>query len=89
MANKEQMNLLKQGPQAWNAWRAEQAEANVDLSEGALRGLDPEARYAISDLDEQQSWPTMTGKELMERGLTIQISGRPGAVSVVYEKVGK
>ena len=39
MANNEQMDLLKQGIQAWNAWRAEQTEATVDLSGGALRGL--------------------------------------------------
>ena len=51
MANKEQMNLLKQGPQAWNAWRAEQAEATVDLSDGALRGLDLEgANLSGADL---------------------------------------
>ena len=42
MANNEQMDLLKQGTRAWNAWRAEQAEATVDLSGGALRGLDLE-----------------------------------------------
>ncbi len=40
MANNEQTDLLKQGTQAWNAWRAEQTEASVDLSGGALRGLD-------------------------------------------------
>jgi len=39
MANNEQMDLLKQGAQAWNAWRAEQTEATIDLSGGALRGL--------------------------------------------------
>ncbi len=43
MANNEQTDLLKQGSQAWNAWRAEQTEATVDLSGGALRGLDLEA----------------------------------------------
>ncbi len=42
MANNEQIDLLKQGAQAWNAWRAEQNEATVDLSGGALRGLDLE-----------------------------------------------
>ncbi len=40
MANNEQIDLLKQGTQAWNAWRAEHTEAAVDLSDGALRGLD-------------------------------------------------
>ena len=42
MANNEQIDLLKKGTQAWNAWRAEQTEATVDLSGGALRGLDLE-----------------------------------------------
>ena len=42
MANNEQMDLLKRGTQAWNAWRAEQTEATIDLSGGALRGLDLE-----------------------------------------------
>ncbi len=42
MANNQQMNLLKQGTQAWNAWRAEQTEASIDLSGAALRGLDLE-----------------------------------------------
>ncbi len=42
MANNEQIDLLKQGTLAWNAWRAEQTEAAVDLSGGALRGLDLE-----------------------------------------------
>ncbi len=42
MANNQQTDLLKRGTQAWNAWRAEQTEATVDLSGGALRGLDLE-----------------------------------------------
>ena len=42
MANNQQADLLKQGAQAWNAWRAEQTEATVELSGGALRGLDLE-----------------------------------------------
>ncbi len=40
MANEELVALLKQGAQAWNAWRAEHREAPVDLSGAALRGLD-------------------------------------------------
>ena len=42
MANNQQMDLLKQGIQAWNAWRAEQTEVSVDLTGGALRGMDLE-----------------------------------------------
>ena len=51
MANNQQMDLLKQGPQAWNAWRAEQTEVRVDLSGAALRGLDLEgADFSGADL---------------------------------------
>lgn len=42
MANNDQMDLLKQGTQAWNAWRADNTDLPVDLSNGALRGLDLE-----------------------------------------------
>ncbi len=40
MTNSEQVELLTQGTQAWNAWRAKHTESTVDLSDGALRGLD-------------------------------------------------
>ncbi len=42
MANDQQIDLLKQGTQAWNAWRAERTEVSVDLSGGAFRGLNLE-----------------------------------------------
>ena len=40
MANNELVELLTEGTQAWNAWRAKHTEVAVDLSDGALRGLD-------------------------------------------------
>ena len=39
MAIDEQVALLTQGAPTWNAWRARQPEAAIDLSHGALRGL--------------------------------------------------
>ena len=39
MAIDEQVEVLKQGAQAWNTWRARYPEAAVDLSRGALRSL--------------------------------------------------
>lgn len=51
MTTDEQIELLKQGTQAWNAWRAEQPEAIVDLSGGALRGFNLErANLSAADL---------------------------------------
>ena len=40
MAHEQQVELLKQGVQGWNAWRAEYPETRIDLSGGAFRGLD-------------------------------------------------
>ncbi|MCZ6590457.1 MAG: pentapeptide repeat-containing protein [Alphaproteobacteria bacterium] len=40
MAHKEQVELLKQGAERWNAWRAKKPETIIDLSGGALRGFD-------------------------------------------------
>lgn len=40
MADEVQAGLLKQGVQVWNAWRTDHPDAAVDLSDGALRGLD-------------------------------------------------
>ncbi len=50
-----------------------------------LRGLDPDARYTVKDIDTCDS-EEMTGSELMEKGLVISISNQPGAVIITYKK---
>ena len=40
MANQEQVAILKKGVVAWNAWRAENPEVRVDLSEAILGEMD-------------------------------------------------
>jgi uncharacterized protein YjbI with pentapeptide repeats len=40
VANEELVAFLKQGTEAWNAWRAQHREASVDFSGAALRALD-------------------------------------------------
>jgi uncharacterized protein YjbI with pentapeptide repeats len=40
MAIDAQVEVLKEGAQVWNAWRAERSESVPDLSGGGLRGLD-------------------------------------------------
>ena len=40
MVHEEQVELLKQGTEQWNAWRAKNPETIIDLSGGTLRGLD-------------------------------------------------
>ena len=40
MAVDTHVDVLKEGAQIWNEWRAERPESVPDLSGGALRGLD-------------------------------------------------
>ena len=40
MAIDAQVDVLKEGAQIWNAWRAERPESVPDLSGGHLRGFD-------------------------------------------------
>ena len=38
MANEEQLKLIKQGVEEWNAWRENNLDSEIDLSEADLRG---------------------------------------------------
>ncbi|MFQ5763959.1 MAG: pentapeptide repeat-containing protein [Rhodospirillales bacterium] len=69
MANEEQVALVTQGAGPWNAWRAERADGPVDLSGGALRGLD----LAGADL----SGADLTGADL--RGTDLSGTNLTGA----------
>ncbi|MCZ6529883.1 MAG: pentapeptide repeat-containing protein, partial [Chloroflexi bacterium] len=40
MANQEHLDILKQGVEVWNAWRAENEEVQVDLRKADLRKAD-------------------------------------------------
>jgi len=51
-----------------------------------LRGLDETASYTVRDLDEDEAH-TMTGAELMDRGIRASITERPGAVFITYKRV--
>jgi len=51
-----------------------------------LQGLDPDARYRITDLD-VQGGKEMTGRELMEKGVSVAIPMQPGAVVIIYKRV--
>jgi uncharacterized protein YjbI with pentapeptide repeats len=39
MANEQQVELIKKGPEAWNQWREQNPDEAIDLSEADLRGL--------------------------------------------------
>ncbi|MEI6972582.1 MAG: GH36 C-terminal domain-containing protein, partial [bacterium] len=51
-----------------------------------LRGLDPVATYETKNFDVEGTIK-ITGKELMEKGLTVEIKDKPGAAVMVYQKV--
>jgi len=85
----------------WMAWQFDcpdleegliQAFRRPQCPEGSaqykLRALDPEARYVVTDFDDGPP-REMTGRQLMEGGLSIAISAQPGAALLIYKKIGK
>ena len=87
------------GDGVWMAWqfdRPEQAEGIVqafrrrdcpdDSATYLLRGLDPNARYTVTDFDTEQTHEH-SGTELMEDGLLVNIPARPGAAVISYRQV--
>ena len=85
---------------SWIAWQFHRPEAGRGMVQAfrrseshffggqfKLRGLAPDAKYEIQDLDSKAK-NTMTGQQLMESGLQISIDQRPGAALVVYRAVG-
>ena len=61
------------------------AESFYEAARLKLRGLDPDARYAVGNLDESGA-VEMTGRQLMETGLPVAIKDRPGVVVLVYKR---
>ena len=59
-----------------------------------LSGLDQNARYEVTDFDMEGSTKVSggsagltTGKELMDKGLTVEIKDQPGAAVIVYRRL--
>lgn len=82
----------------WMAWQFDRPDRAAGLIQAFRRrncpsvsarykllGLDPDARYVVSDLDADQPHQ-MTGRELMEDGLSIAIREKPGAALMTYRK---
>ena len=51
-----------------------------------LAGLEPEARYAITNLDSGEK-KTFLGRELLENGLPVSVPDQPGDTVLTYSKV--
>jgi alpha-galactosidase len=61
------------------------ADSVYEMVRARLRGLDPEAVYALTDLDAPGT-TQMTGRRLWEDGLPIAIKDQPGSVVITYKK---
>ena len=85
-------------PDVWMAWQFDRPEEGQGMVQAfrrprsvyetarlKLRGLDPDARYALRNLDVPGETEA-SGRELMEKGLALTIADQPGAVIVVYKK---
>ena len=87
-------------PEDWIAWQFDRAELGGGVvqafrrekNESAaqvlrLSGLKPSTKYEVTDLDGGAP-KKMTGKELMENGLTVEIKTKPGSAVILYKKKG-
>jgi alpha-galactosidase len=84
----------------WMAWQFDRPEAGEGMVQVfrredsfyesarlTLRGLDPTARYRVSDLDHPDAPREYSGRELAEQGVPVAIPDRPGAVVLEYARV--
>jgi alpha-galactosidase len=79
-----QFNRPEQGDGMVQAFRRSRA---IETTRSfRLRHIDPLARYAISDLDTSTSF-IVSGKDLMTKGLSVEIRNKPGASVIVYTRM--
>jgi len=84
---------------SWIAWQFDRPEVGQGMVQAfrrensvyesarfQLRGLDPEARYKITNLNEPSRVTEFSGRELSERGILVTIEERPSAVVLVYNR---
>ncbi|MGA9799279.1 MAG: alpha-galactosidase [Terriglobales bacterium] len=79
-----QFNRPAEGDGMVQAFRRDQNdEAARDLR---LRGIDPAATYEVTNVDAGAP-VQLSGKDLMQRGLHVEITQKPGSALVFYKKV--
>ena len=78
-----QFDVPERGEGAVQAFR--RGKSPVASERFKLRGLEPDARYTITNL-ELASAAQMTGRDLMGTGLAIAIPDQPGSVVVLYRR---
>jgi alpha-galactosidase len=79
-----QFNRPDEGDGMVQAFRRDKsAEPTKDLR---LRGLDPTATYQVTDLDAGVA-SNVSGSDLMQQGMHVEVKGQPGAAIIFYKKV--
>jgi alpha-galactosidase len=86
-------------PDVWMAWQFDRPEAGQGVVQAfrrpqscyetarfKLRGLDPAATYELKDFDKEGT-TKVGGKDLMDKGLLIEMDKAPGAVTILYNVV--
>ncbi len=68
------------------AFRRDECES--DSTTLKLRGLDAKACYKVTNIDTEKS-VSMSGQDLMQKGLTIKCQDKPGAIVIKYKKSAK
>jgi alpha-galactosidase len=84
---------------AWIAWQFDRPETGEGMVQAfrreksifeagrlKLQGLDPTARYAVTDLDTDRT-QSVTGRQLMEEGLLVAINDLPGSALLAYARI--
>ncbi len=62
------------------------AESPYEAAHFKLKGLDPNPRYRVNNLDSPGS-EEMTGRELREEGISVILTGQPEAAIFVYKRL--
>jgi hypothetical protein len=81
----------------WMAWQLDRPEQGDGLVQPfrrdkcdepvktfSLRGLNPAAQYEVTNFDVEGT-TRISGKELMEKGLTVEIKDNPGSALITYK----
>jgi alpha-galactosidase len=78
-----QFNRPEEGDGMVQVFRRERSDdAARDLP---LRGLDADATYEVTDLDAGVP-KTVTGRDLMQKGLHVEVAAEPGAAIILYKR---
>jgi alpha-galactosidase len=95
------LNGFSTADNVWMVWEFNRADLRAGLVQAfrrpncpyvsaqfKLRDLEPDEHYVVSSRDTEQT-VQRTGRELMETGLLVTISEKPGAVLITYRKAAQ